>query len=93
MAMVQIIPTEISVACDPFTGRPRAVRIGDEQADVITIERVRDETAAYPADRGPRTVFVVRTRERRLRLAFQHWTRRWVVEGVDPQPEVLASAA
>jgi hypothetical protein len=93
MTMIRLDPSEVSVACDPFTGRPRSVRLQGEQESVIAIERVREESAAYPVDQGPRTVFVVRTEASRLRLVFQHRARRWMVEGLDPRPEPLPSAA
>ena len=93
MAMVNVIPTEVSVACDLFTGRPQSVRVGADDFAVIAIERMRDESAAYPVEQGPRTVFVVRTSDNKLRLTFRHRDRRWLVDGLDPDPEALASAA
>lgn len=93
MAMVRVTPTEIVVGCDPFTGRPRSVRMGADLMPVLAIERVRDESAAYPIAVGPRTVFEVRTPDNRIRLAFQHRTRRWLVEGLDPAPDQLPVAA
>lgn len=93
MAMVRITPTEVAVGCDPFSGRPRTVRMGSQMMPVARIERVRDETAAYPAALGPRTIFDVRTEANKLRLAFRHRSRRWVVEALDTEPEVLALAA
>lgn len=93
MAMVRITPTEIAVGCDPFTGRPRSVRMGADLQRVVRIERVRDESAAYPVAVGPRTLFDIRTPAARLRLAFEHRTRRWLVEGLDTEPEVLAAVA
>ncbi len=93
MAMVLITPTEIAVGCDPFTGRPRSVRMGADLQPVVRIERVRDESAAYPVAVGPRTLFDIRTPAARLRLAFEHRTRRWLVEGLDTEPEVLAAVA
>jgi hypothetical protein len=91
--MVELSPREIGVSCDLFTGEPRSVRVGPEVVPVVAIERVRDESAAYPVARGPRTIFVVRTREARLRLAFQHRERRWLMEGIEPQMGDLARAA
>jgi len=91
--MVRITPTEIAVGCDPFTGRPRSVRMGADLQRVVRIERVRDESAAYPVAVGPRTLFDIRTPAARLRLAFEHRTRRWLVEGLDTEPEVLAAVA
>lgn len=93
MAMVRITSTEIAVGCDPFTGRPRSVRMGADRQRVVRIERVRDESAAYPVAVGPRTLFDIRTPAARLRLAFEHRTRRWLVEGLDTEPEVLAAVA
>ena len=84
MSMVELHPMEVSVQCDRFTGRPRAVRVGPDEVEVIAIERVRDESAAYPATEGPRTVFVVRTDKARVRLAFRHRERRWLMVGIDP---------
>jgi hypothetical protein len=91
MAMVRITPTEIVVGCDPFTGRPRSVRFGEDVLTVTRIERVREETAAYPIAVGPRTMFDVRTAGARLRLSFQHRSRRWLVEGMDTDPLAVAA--
>ncbi len=93
MAMVRITPTEVSVGCDPFTGRPRSVRMGADLQRVVRIERVRDESAAYPVALGPRTLFDIRTPAARLRLAFEHRSRRWLIEGLDTEPEMLAAVA
>ncbi|CAN5679934.1 hypothetical protein BH24CHL8_BH24CHL8_06500 [soil metagenome] len=93
MAMVLITPTTIAVSCDPFTGRPRSVRLGGELQPIVRIERVRDESAAYPVAVGPRTLFDIRTPATRLRLAFEHRSRRWLVEGLDTELEVLAAVA
>jgi hypothetical protein len=93
MAMVNVMPTEVTVACDLFTGRPRSIRTGVDTFPVVRIERVRQEAAAYPAEAGPRTVFTVRTPQSVLRLTFRHRDRRWVVDGLDLDPEALPSAA
>jgi hypothetical protein len=93
MAMVEVHPMEVAVACDPFTGRPRSVRIGPDEVRVMAVERIRDESAAYPVSEGPRTVFVVRTLKARLRLAFRHRDRRWQMEAIDPLEMSLAAAA
>jgi hypothetical protein len=93
MAMITVPPVQVSVRCDPFTGAPRAVRAAGDVLDVLEVERVRDESKAYPMGDGPRTLFVVRTGSARLRLAFGHRDRRWSVVGVDPMHDVLASAA
>lgn len=93
MAMVEVRPMEVGVTCDAFTGRPRAVRIGPDEVRVVAVERIRDESAAYPAHEGPRTVFVVRTPRARLRIAFRHRDRRWLMEAIDPIETGLATAA
>jgi hypothetical protein len=67
-----------------FDGRPKAVTLAHETLSVVSIERVRDELAAYPAAIGPRTCFDVETTGPRLRLAFRHRDRRWVLEGPGP---------
>ncbi len=93
MAMINVAPVQVSVSCDLFTGRPRTVRAAGDLLDVLEIERVRDESKAYPIAEGPRTLFVVRTESARLRLAFGHRDRRWSVVGVDPMGDTLPTAA
>jgi hypothetical protein len=66
-----------------FDGRPRQIRIANERVPVIEIAQVRDEIAAYPVARGPRRIFDVRTRDARLRLAFEKRHRRWFLEGLE----------
>jgi hypothetical protein len=83
MAMVRVTPTEVHVRCGWIDGRPRSIRLADEELPVVRIEQVRDESAAYPVLQGPRTVFEVSTEDARLRLAFEHRRRRWVLEGLD----------
>jgi hypothetical protein len=92
MAMISVPPVAVRVGCDPFTGRPRAIRIGGDTIAVLEVERVRAEAAAYPADQGPRTVFTVRTSDSRVVLAFRHRDRRWQLEGVEPHPGLPAAA-
>jgi len=86
MAMVGVWPREVSVTWDRRTGRPRSIGIGGEQLEVVAVERVRREVAAHPVGTGPRTLFIVRTPVSRLRLAFGHRARRWVMDGVDARP-------
>ena len=83
MAMVRITPLEVGVRCDWFDGTPRRIRIADEELPVVAVTRVRDESAAYPAAQGPRTLFEVETAVLRLSLAFQHRDRRWIVDALD----------
>ena len=68
------------VAVDRRTGRPREVRAAGERRAVTDLESVRNETAAYPFETGPRRVFVVRAQERRYRLVHLVDEERWTVE-------------
>jgi len=81
--MVNKTPTEVRVRCGWTDGRPRSVLVDDEQVPVISIDHVRDELAAYPADRGPRRIFDVSTPGARMRLTFERRRRRWLVEGLE----------
>lgn len=76
-------PIEVRVRCGWIDGRPRSVLMEHEQVPVIGIDQVRDELAAYPADRGPRRIYDVRTPSARLRLTFERRRRRWLVEGLE----------
>jgi hypothetical protein len=91
MTIVHFESAGVSVACDPFTGRPRTVRIGEDQEPVLAIERVREESAAYPLETGPRTFFVVRTPHRRFQLTFEHRSRRWRVDGMETRSGLRAA--
>lgn len=93
MSMVDLHPMEISVACDRTTGSPVSLHVGPDEVGVLAVERVRNESAAYPAHEGPRTVFVVRTARARIRLAFRHRERRWLMEGIDPLRAEMPAAA
>jgi hypothetical protein len=90
--MVRVTPTQVEVRSGWFDGRPRSIRVGEQEVPVLSIDHVRDESAAYPVERGPRTIFEVSTPDSRLRLAFEHRRRRWLLEGMEPV-EVLARAA
>jgi hypothetical protein len=85
MAMIRVEPVNVRVRADWFDGRPRHVSWGGDQLRVTRVAAVRHEDAAYRADVGPRTVFEVETPQATLALSFEHWTRRWTVEGVDEQ--------
>lgn len=96
MAMIRVTPTEVRVRCGWLDGRPRSIHFADEELPVTHIDNVRDESAAYPVERGPRTIFEVRTQDARLRLAFEHRRRRWLLEALDRNdvaPSALARAA
>lgn len=93
MAMIRITPVEVGVRWDAFAGRPRRVHIGGEDVPIVGVELVRHEDQAYPADRGPRTLFAVRTADARLSLVYGRRTRRWTVEALEPNPAAAEQAA
>ncbi len=96
MAMIDVTPTEVQVRCGWFDGRPRSILMDGEELPIVLIHQVRDESAAYPIERGPRTIFDVHTPDARVRLVFQHRRRRWLVEALDTPAraaEGLAPAA
>jgi hypothetical protein len=93
MAVVSSMPSEVEVRCGWLDRRPKSVRLGGMTLPVLLIARVREEAAAYPALTGPRTCYEVVTRIARLRLAFRHRERRWVLERYEPRTIVGARAA
>ena len=74
-----LLPSGI-VAVDERSGRPLEIRAGGERLPVTLLEAIRDETAAYPLETGPRTVFVLRSQRRRYRLVHLVRDGRWTVE-------------
>jgi hypothetical protein len=91
MFNLNAITSEVSV--DGATGRPREIRAAGRRLSVSALEAVRDETAAYPVETGPRTVFVVRADGRRFRLTHRLRSDRWTVEELGGQGAGLARAA
>ncbi|HTE65107.1 MAG TPA: hypothetical protein VK736_02480 [Candidatus Binatia bacterium] len=83
MALVKISPVEARVRWDRRQARPTSVQIGDRRLTVTALDAVRDETAAYPADRGPRTTYLVETDSGQASLVFDGRRRRWYVEALD----------
>ena len=83
MAIVRVTPTQVEVSCGLFDGRPRSIRLANERVPVIKIDQIRDEISAYPAGRGPRRIFDVRTPDAHLRLAYERRRRRWLLEGLE----------
>ena len=84
MALVQISPIEARVRWDRGADRPAEVRWGDHHVRVVDLDAVRDERSAYPADRGPRITFVLRTDDGgRASLVFDGRRRRWFLEAVE----------
>ena len=83
MAMVRVAPVSVQVRTDWFSGSPREITWGEDRLLVTKLVAVRDESSAYPAITGPRTVFEVNTPTLRLALTYQHRSRRWAIEGLD----------
>ena len=93
MFQIHTHPDAISVTVDNATGRPREIRSGGERIQVSALEAVRDETAAYPLDSGPRRVFVVLAGGRRYRLVHFIQDRRWTLEELEARAAGLSKAA
>jgi hypothetical protein len=91
--MSSYVPRLHTVIADPATGRPREIRASGQRLLVGGLESVRDETSAYPAALGPRTIFVVRAAGRRFRLEHLLRDRRWTIEDIGLVSEGLAAAA
>lgn len=83
MAMVRVAPVNVQVRTDWFSGTPREITWGEDRLLVTKLVAVRDESSAYPAITGPRTLFEVDTPTLRLALTYQHRSRRWTIEGLD----------
>lgn len=83
MAMVRVTPVTVQVRTDWFDGVPREITWGDDRLPVTRLVAVRDESSAFPAITGPRTMFEVDTPLARLSLTYHHRSRRWAIEGLD----------
>ncbi|MDQ4036137.1 MAG: hypothetical protein M3153_09410 [Chloroflexota bacterium] len=84
MALVQISPIEAHVRWDRHADRPAEVRCNGHHLRVTDLDAVRDERSAYPAERGPRVTFVLRTADGgRASVAFDGRRRRWFLEAVE----------
>ncbi len=84
MALVQISPVEAQVRWDRTADRPREIRWAGHQHRVTDLDAVRDERAAYPAGRGPRVTFVLRTDDGgRASVVFDGARRRWYLEALE----------
>lgn len=79
----RVDPVTVQVRTGWLDGVPREITWGDRRLRVLDVVAVRDETAAYPAISGPRTIFEVETPMARLTLAFRHRSRRWAIEALD----------
>ena len=84
MALVAISPVEAEVRWDRAADRPSAVRWNGRQYRVMELDAVRDERAAYRADRGPQVTFLVRMDDgARASLTFRGRDRRWFLEAIE----------
>jgi hypothetical protein len=83
MALTKITPTEARVHWDRRRARPSTVRVAGRQLTVTALDAIRDETAAYPAERGPRITYLVETDGGQASLVFDGRRRRWFVEALD----------
>ncbi len=83
MALTKITPTEARVRWDRRQARPSTVRVGGRQLTVIALDAIRDETAAYPVERGPRITYLVETDGGQASLVFDGRRRRWFVDALD----------
>lgn len=87
--MIRVEPVRVQVRADWFDGRPREITWNNRRVRITDVVGVRDETSAFPAVSGPRTIFEVETPLARLTLTYRHRTRRWAIEGLD---EVIRAA-
>lgn len=84
MALVQISPVQARVRWDHHAHRPAEIHWNGNHLRVVELDAVRDERSAYPAERGPRVTFVLRTDDGgRACLAFDGRRRRWFLEAVE----------
>jgi hypothetical protein len=83
MALTKITPIEAHVRWDRRQARPSTVRVAGRQLIVTALDAIRDETAAYPVDRGPRITYLVETDGGQASLVFDGRRRRWFVDALD----------
>ena len=83
MALTKITPTEARVHWDRRQARPSMVRVAGRLLTVRQLDAVRDETAAYPADMGPRVTYLVDTDAGPASLVYDGRQRRWFVDALE----------
>jgi len=84
MALVHIFPVEAQVRWDRNADRPASVRWDGRSLRVVDLDAVRDERSAYPAGRGPRVTYLLRTAEGgRASVVFDGRRGRWFVEAIE----------
>lgn len=83
MALVNIPPVEARLVWDRSANRPRELSWDGQHRRVVSLDAVRDERAAYPAERGPRVTLVLRTDDGgRAAVAFDG--HRWLIDALEP---------
>lgn len=84
MALVQIPPVEAQIRWDRGADRPSEIRWAGHHHRVVDLDAIRDERAAYPAGRGPRVTFVLRTDDGgRASVVFDGRQGRWYLEALE----------
>ena len=83
MALVKINPLAARVHWERTADHPTRIRVADRDLAVTGLKAVRDEMAAYPADRGPRVTYLVATARGEASLVFDGRRRRWFLEAID----------
>ena len=85
MALVHVPPVEARVRWDRGADRPAEISWPGHHLRVTDLDAVRDERAAYPAERGPRVTLVLRTDDGgRAAVIFDGRRRRWFLDAVEP---------
>jgi hypothetical protein len=85
MALVHISPVEAQVRWDRVADRPASVRWDGGSLRIVDLDAVRDERSAYPAGRGPRVTYLLRTEDGgRASVVFDGRRGRWFVEAIEP---------
>ncbi len=84
MALTKITPVEARVRWDRLADRPQRIRWAGQKMGVVALAAVRDERAAYPAERGPRVTYLLQTDDGgQASLVFDGRRRRWFVDAID----------
>ena len=83
MPLTKITPTEAHVRWDRRQARPSLVRVAGRQLTVRGLDAVHDETAAYPADQGPRVTYLIETDAGPASLVYDARRRRWFVDALE----------
>ena len=85
MALVRVPPVQTHVTWDRRARRPSRLRGRGHLLEIVDVDRLRDERAAYPADTGPRLSLVLRTRDGgRAAITFDAHRRQWFLEALEP---------